>query len=115
MKKTIIALIGLMILATFILSYIIEAYSTQAMIQSCFVLLAGGLIILLVQTIKLSDAYRYSLTTLFSIATIGEWAASFFAPDKVVNSWFLILTIVIFVIEVILLVASKSISNNNFK
>lgn len=115
MKKIILALIGLMILVTFILSYIIEAYSTQAMIQSCFVLLAGGMIVLLVQTIKLSEAYRYSLTTLFSIATIGEWAASFFAPDKVVNSWFIILAIAIFIIKVILLVASKLISNKYSK
>lgn len=115
MKKIILALIGSMILVTFILSYIIEAYSTQAMIQSCFVLLAGGMIVLLVQTIKLSEAYRYSLTTLFSIVTIGEWAASFFAPDKVVNSWFIILAIAIFIIEVILLVASKLISNKYSK
>lgn len=115
MKKVIFIVASLMILMNVILSLVIEAYSSMAMLQGCAVVVASAVIMMLVQCLKLSDAYRYSLNTLFSIATIGEWITAFFAPNELVNNWFVIVALVILVLEILLLVASNSITNINSK
>lgn len=115
MKKVILIVAGLMILMNVILSLVIEAYSSMAMLQGCAVVAINAVILLLVQYLKLSDAYRYSLNTLFTIVTIGEWITAFFAPNELTNNRFVIVALVILVIEVLLLIASNSITNINSK
>ncbi len=115
MKKVILISGGLMILLNVILSLVIEVYSSMAMLQGCAVVMISTIILILVQCLKLSDAYRYSLNTLFSIATIGEWLTAFFAPNELTNNWFVIVALIIFVLEVLLLVASNSITTINSK
>lgn len=115
MKKVILVASGLMIIINVVLSLILETYSVPVMIQGCAVVIVGAVMLLLAQLPKLSDAYRYSLTALFSVTTIGEWVVSFFAPRVVSNNWFVIVAIALFVFEVSLLVASNFISNINLK
>lgn len=115
MKKVILIVAGLMVLINIILSLVIEAYSSMAMLQGCAVVVISTIILILVQCLKLSDAYRYSLNTLFPIATIGEWLTAFFAPNELTNNWFIVVALVILVLEVLLLVASYSITNINSK
>lgn len=115
MKKVILIVAGLMVLVNIVLSLVIEAYSSLAMLQGCTVVVISAFILMLVQCLKLGDAYRYSLNTLFSIATIGEWITAFFAPNELTNSWFVIVVLVILILEVLLLVASNSITNINSK
>lgn len=115
MKKVILIVAGLMILMNVILSLVIEAYSSMAMLQGCAVVAINAVILLLVQYLKLSDAYRYSLNTLFTIVTIGEWITAFFAPNELTNNWFIVVALVILVLEVLLLIASNSITNINSK
>lgn len=115
MKKVILIVAGLMILMNVILSLVIEAYSSMAMLQGCSVVVISAVILMLVQCMKLSDAYRYSLNTLFSMVTIGEWVTAFFAPNELKNNWFVVVALVILVIEVLLLIASNSITNINSK
>lgn len=115
MKKVILIVAGLMVLVNIVLSLVIEAYSFMAMQQGCAVVVISGVMLMLVQCLKLSDAYRYSLNTLFSIATIGEWITAFFAPNELKNNWFVVVALVILVIEVLLLIASNSITNINSK
>lgn len=115
MKRVILIVAGLMILMNIVLSLVIEAYSSMAMLQGCAVVVISVGILMLVQWLKLSDAYRYSLNTLFSIATIGEWITAFFAPNELTNSWFVIVALVNLILEVLFLVASNSITNINSK
>lgn len=115
MKKVILIVAGLMVLVNIVLLLVIETYSSMAMLQGCAVVVINAAILMLVQCLRLCDAYRYSLNTLFLIATIGEWITAFFAPNELVNNWFVVVTLVILAIEVLLLVASNSITNINSK
>lgn len=115
MKKIITFVAGLMILTNVILLLLIETYLSTAMLQGCAVVLIGAIMLVLVQYVKLSDAYRYSLSILYSIATICEWLTSFFAPNKLINNWFVMVALVIFVIEIVLLLTSNTLSNFNSK
>ena len=113
MKKVILFVAGMMVLMNVVLSLVFEAYSPIAMLLGCSVAIIGTIILMLVQCLNLRDAYRYSLNTLFSIVTIGEWVTSFFAPNEMTNNWFVIVILVILFLEGLLLVASKSITNIN--
>lgn len=115
MKKVILIVAGLMILMNTILSFVIDAYSSMAMLQGCAVVGISTAMLMLVQCLKLSDAYRCSLNTLFSIAAIGEWITAFCAPNELTNNWFIVVALVILVIELLLLIASNSITNINSK
>ena len=115
MKKVILIVAGLMILMNVILSLVIEAYSSMAMLQGCAVVVISVVMLILVQCLKLNDAYRYSLNTLFSMVTIGEWVTAFFAPNELANDWFVVVALVILVLEILLLIASNSITNINSK
>lgn len=115
MKKVILIVAGLMVLVNIILSLVIEAYSSMTMLQGCAVVVINAAILMLVQCLKLSDAYRYSLNTLFAIATIGEWLTAFFAPNELTNNWFIVVALVILVLEILLLIVSNSITNINSK
>lgn len=111
MKKVILIVAGSMVLMNVILSLLIDAYTSVAMIQGCMAVLISAVILMFVQCLKLSDAYRYSLNTLFTIVSVGEWITAFFAPNELINNWFLMVALVILVLEVLLLVASNSITN----
>lgn len=113
MKKAILFITGLMIFMSIILTFFIEPYSTAAMFQGCAVALVGAVMLMLAHRSKLSDAFHYSLISIFALATIVEWILSFFAPSKLTNSWFVIMALAIFVFEAILLVVSNVISNIN--
>lgn len=115
MKKVILIVAGLMVLMNVVLSLVIEAYTSMAMLQGCAVVAISVVILMLVQCLKQSDAYRYSLNTLFTIVTIGEWITAFFAPNELTNNWFIVVALVILIIEVLLLIASNSITNINSK
>ena len=106
---------GLMIMMNVILSLVIETYSFMAVLQGCAVVVISTIILLLVQCLRLSNAYRYSLNALFSFSTIGEWITAFFAPNELINNWFVVVALIILVLEVLLLVASNSITNTNSK
>lgn len=111
MKKVILIVAGLMILMNIILSLVIDVYSSIAMLQGCAVVVISFIVLMLVQCLKLSDAYRYSLNTLFSIIAIGEWITAFFAPNEIINNWFVILMPIVLFLEIILLVTSNLITN----
>lgn len=115
MKKVILIVAGLMVLVNVILSMVVEAYSSMAMLQGCVVVGISAVILMLVQCMKLSDAYSYSLNTLFTIIAIGEWITAFFAPNELTNNLFVVVALIILAIEVLLLVASRSITNINSK
>lgn len=115
MKNVILIVAGLMVLMNIILSLMIEAYSFMAMLQGCAVVVISAAILMLVQCLKLSNTYRYSLNTLFSMVTIGEWVTAFFAPNELTNNWFIVVALAILVIEFLLLIASNSTTNINSK
>ncbi|MBQ0057510.1 MAG: hypothetical protein KBT20_07630 [Bacteroidales bacterium] len=115
MKKVILIVAGLMVLMNIILSLVFEDYSSMAMLQGCAVVVINAVILLLVQCLKLSDAYRYSLNTLFTIVTIAEWIMAFFAPNQLTNNWFVVASLVILILEVLLLIASNSTTNIKLK
>lgn len=115
MKKVILIVAGLMILMNIILSLVIDVYSSIAMLQGCAVVVISSVVLMLVQCLKLSDAYRYSLNTLFSITAIGEWITAFFAPNEMISNWFVIVALIVLILEIVLLVTSNLITNINSK
>lgn len=66
-----------------------------------------------VNTIKLKDAFKYSLTTILGFVGFFEYILGFFAPSELTNNWFAILTIALFAIEIIIVILTNYITNKN--
>ena len=80
-------------------------------VKHCIVIVATGILLYLTDTIHLKDGYKISLMLLFAIAGALELILSLFAPNRVVDNWWLILVILLITVEVLLLIITNVISH----
>ncbi len=113
MKKIIILITTILLLLNIAFGLIIEAYQSTNMYLNCGVILLSGIVLYVVNTINLKDAFKYSLTTIFGFVGFVEYIIGFFAPSELTNNWFVILMIVILAIESIILLLTYYITNKN--
>jgi len=113
MKKIIILITAILLLLNIALGLIIEAYQSSNMYLNCGVILLSGIVLYVVNTINLKDAFKYSLTTIFGFVGFVEYILGFFAPSELTNNWFAILVIVVFAIEIIILLLTNYITTKN--
>lgn len=77
------------------------------------VVILSTLLLQALSLIKLKDAFRYSLNILFSIAAFVEIILGIVSKDSIENNIALFAIILLIVIEIILLLAAKSISDKS--
>jgi hypothetical protein len=92
---------------------IISAYQLTNVYLNSAVILFGGIVLWIVSSISLKDAFKYSLTLIFGLIAVVEYILGFFAPSELSNNWFAILMIVILAIESIILLLTNFITNKN--
>ena len=111
MKKIIILSSIILLVANLLFGAILSFYGGYNVVLSSMVIVATGTLLYLTDTIHLKDGYKISLMLLFTIAGALELILSLFAPNRVVDNWWLILVIILITIEVLLLIISNVISH----
>ena len=113
MKRLIILTTIIFLIVNGLIGFIITAYQPTNIALNSAVILLSGIILGIVSSTNLKDAFKISLTSLFAIAGIVEYILGFFAPTEWSNNWFIILMIVVLAIEVIFVLMTNYVTNKN--
>ena len=113
MKRFIIIITIILLLFNGALGIIISAYQPTNVYLNSAVILLSGIVLWIVSSISLKDAFRISLTFVFGLLGVGEYILGFFAPSGLSNNWFAILLITILAIESVILFLTNYVTNKN--
>ena len=113
MKRLIIISTIILLMFNGALGIIISAYQPTNVYLNSAVILLSGILLWIISSISLKDAFRISLTFVFGLLGVGEYILGFFAPSELSNNWFAILMIVILAVESIILLLTNFITNKN--
>lgn len=113
MKKLIILITIILLIANGLLGLILTAYHSTNIYLNSAVILLSGIILWVLSSIHLKDAFKVSLTCLIAIVGGLEYILGFFAPEEWSNNWFAILMIIVLVIEIIIILLTNYVTNRN--
>lgn len=113
MKRLIILTTIILLVVNALFGLIITDYQPTNVYLNSGVILLSGIVLWIVSSIQLKDAYRISLICLFAIAGGVEYILGFFAPNEWSNNWFAILVIAILAIEIIIISLTNFVTNKN--
>ena len=109
--KRIILLSGLVLLIMNLLFFaVLSSYGGYNATASCIVIAVTGVLLCLVDTVCLKDAYKVSLMLLFTIGGAIEFVLSLVAPNRFEDNWWLIVVIGMLALETILLIVMRAVS-----
>lgn len=113
MKRLIILTTIILLVVNGLLGLILTAYqSTNVYLNSAEILLTG-IVLLVVSSTNLKDAFKISLTSLFAAVGGIEYILGFFAPAEWSNNWFAILVIAVLAIVIIFVLLTNFVTNKN--
>lgn len=110
MKRIIILSSAVLLVANLLLGLILSFYGGYNVAISSFVIIGTGILLYLIHTINLKDAYKVSLTLLFAIAGCLEFLLSLLSPNRLTDNWWLIIVILLMAFEAIMLIVTNTIS-----
>ena len=113
MKRLIILTTIILLIVNGLIGFIITAYQPTNVYLNSAVILLNGILLWLVSSTQLKDAFKISLTSLFAIVGGLEYVLGFFAPAGWSNNWFVILVIAIIAIEVIFVLITNYVTTIN--
>lgn len=113
MKRLIILTTIILLVVNGVLGLILTAYQSTNVYLNSAVILLSGIILWVVSSTHLNDAFKISLTSLFAIIGGIEYILGFFAPTEWSNNWFAIIMIAILAIEIILVLLTNYVTNKN--
>lgn len=110
MNKITLTVGAFILVVNVLLGLILSSYSYFNIGLNCAIIAVNVLLLYLVSVMRLKDAFRVSLSLLFSsIATI-EFIGGFFAPAQFEDNGFLVFLLLALLFEGILLVVCKMVS-----
>lgn len=110
MKRLTFIIGAILLVVNLLLGSILSCYDLFSVCLNCAVIVINTCLLLLIQHIVLKDAFKISLSMLFSVAFAVELILGCFAPSELTNNWFLISCIIIFSFEIIVLLITNKIS-----
>ena len=115
MKRLIILTTIILLVANGLLGLILTAYQSINVYLNSAVILLCGIVLWVVSSTHLKDAFKISLTSLFAIIGVIEYILGFFAPSEWSNNWFAILVIAILAIEIVFVLLTNYVTNKNIR
>jgi hypothetical protein len=112
MKRLIILITIILLVVNGLLGLILTAYQSTNVYLNSAVILLTGIVLLVVSSTNLKDAFKISLTSLFAAVGGIEYILGFFAPAEWSNNWFAILVIAVLAIEIIFVLLANIVTNN---
>ena len=110
MKNLILIIGGVLFLANLLLGMTISVYESFNMWLNCAVISINTILLFAVATMRLKDAFRISLSTLFPLAGIIEFICGFFVAPRFEDNILVILLILELMVQTIILVITNFIS-----
>ena len=95
MKRLIILTTIILLVVNGLLGLILTAYQSTNVYLNSAVILLTGIVLLVVSSTNLKDAFKISLTSLFAAVGGIEYILGFFAPAEWSNNWFAIIIFVL--------------------
>ena len=113
MKSTSLIVGGILLVLNLLIGMIISSYETFHVIANSGVIIVNTVLLLVLGTLNVKDGFRYSLNLLLPTFALIEFLIICFSRPEVENNWGLIVVLLILVLQVILLLGAKKMSNLN--
>ncbi len=111
MKKYIYYIASAILIANILIGVILSSYSFANVCISSFVIIVTTLLLIVVQTCALKDAFKISLSFIYLLIGVLEFILSLFSPQQFNDNWFIIAFIILSILEGTILLISKYITN----
>lgn len=102
----------LFVILNILLGVGIQDYEPYNVILSSSVLVGNLIIVLVLLNLRLKDAFKVSLCTLFPVMTVTEFVLAVLAPYSFYDNWFIISIMALLSLQIILLLVTTVISKN---
>lgn len=110
--KQIIVILGILLIAANIISgYLLSAYVQNAVIATSVALCLEAVLMLIVSSVNLKDAFRSSLYVLFPFLALIQFVILLFVPEKGMDSVYYVIAVGIFLLQILLILAANTVSN----
>ena len=111
MKSTTLIIGGILLVLNLLIGMIASSYESFHVVTNSGVIIVNTALLFVLGTLNVKDGFRYSLNLLFPIFALIEFLIICFSRSEVENNWGLIVVLLILVLQVILLLGAKKISN----
>lgn len=111
MKRIIFLSSAVLLAMNLMFWFILSSYANFNVAVSSAVIVCTGLLLYLTDTICLKDAFKASLTLLFTVGGVIEFVLSLFAPSRYEDNWWLIVVVGMVAFEAVLLIITNTVSN----
>lgn len=112
MKKLIVIIGMLALLANFLFGVLISIYDNFNVGLNSGVIVINAILLYLTVAMKLKDGYKVSLSGLFGFMAIVEFVICLFSPARIGDNIHLIVVITLLMVESVILMVAKYVSNN---
>lgn len=110
MKKGLYLFGAILLIANVLIGLIASSYETLNWIFSSVVIIVTTLLLGRISSSLLKDAFKISLSFLFSFLGIVEFILAIIAPSQFTDNWYLIVIVGLCVIESLFVIASHQAS-----
>ena len=113
MKRLIILTTVILLFVNGLFGFILAAYHPTNAYLNTAVILLSGIVLWILSSTHLKDAFKVSLTSLFAAVGVIEYILGFCAPTEWSDNWFAILVIAVLAIEIIIVLMTNYVTNKN--
>ena len=111
MKSTSLIIGGILLVLNLLICMVISSYETFHVVVNSGVIIVNTVLLLVLGTLNVKDGFRYSLNLLFPIFALIEFFIICFSRSGVENNWGLVVVLLFLVLQVILLLGAKKMSD----
>ncbi|MCQ2211633.1 MAG: hypothetical protein MJZ34_15230 [Paludibacteraceae bacterium] len=110
--KSLYVIVGLFaLIANVLIGLIVSSYPSFNVGLNSAVIVLTTLLLFVLSSIKLKDAFKISLTLLTCILGCVEFFLGLFANDKFENNWYLVVLVILLLVQGALFMTSYVVSN----
>lgn len=107
MKKGLLIFGIILLISNILIGLIVSSYETFNVCLTSVVIIATTLLLGWLSSSNLKDAFKISLTVLFSFLGLVEFVLGLVAPSQFEDNWYLVVIIVLIIIESLFLISSS--------
>lgn len=111
MNKILIYISLAILVANILFGAILSCFDTFNVVLSSCVIAITALLLYLISVITMKDAFKVSLSLIFSLIGFIEYLLAVFAPSHFKDNWCLIIVIFLAVLQTALLITTNVVSN----
>lgn len=112
MKKGLLIFGIILLISNILIGLIVSSYETFNVCLTSVVIVATTLLLGWLSSSNLKDAFKISLTVLFSFLGLVEFVLGLVAPSQFEDNWYLVVIIVLIIIESLFVISSSMASKH---